>query len=192
MVDQEGQDPYHYTGVHAFGFLEGADEPPDTVIAAMRELGSPPDGPVIWAGAFVGEYAGLVHVRVEDGALGVLQDLISGDLHARGFRGRWAVELRPAKKTQDAVALKVGVKRGTQEVIAVSALHVKPGALDQVLEDVLAISTFRGASVVFGDADILLQLGAGDLATVATSIEEEVQRLTGIKASSTAFCDGTR
>jgi hypothetical protein len=192
-VAVEEQNPYHYSGVHAFGFLEGADGPPETVMDAVRDLGAPPEGPVLWAGAFVGDYAGLVHVRVEDGALGELQRLISGELHDRGFRGRWAIEVRPAKQQAGGnVALFVGVKRGTQEVIAISALRVQPGKLDAVLADAQRISTFRGASVVFGKADVLLQLGAPDLATVATSVETEVQAIAGITASATSFCDGTR
>jgi len=194
-VAVEEQNPYHYSGVHAFGFLEGAEAPPETVMDALRDLGAPPEGPVIWSGAFVGDYAGLVHVRVEDGALGELQRLISGELHDRGFRGRWAIEARPAKKEEedtDAVALYIGVKRGTQEVIAISALRVEPGKLDDVLRDAQRISTFRGASVVFGKADVLLQLGAPDLATVATAVEVDVQGLAGITSASTAFCDGTR
>jgi hypothetical protein len=191
-VAVEEQNPYHYSGLHAFGFLERPGHAPDAVMADVRALGTPPEGPVIWAGSFVGDYSGLVHVRVEDGALGSLQDLISGELQGRGFRGRWAIERRTAKQQSGSVMLFIGVKRGTQEVIAISALQVEPGGLDRILEDAQAISTFRGASVVFGKADVLLQLGAPDLDTVARSVEDEVQALTGIRSSSTAFCDGTR
>ncbi len=191
----EGENGYHYTGLHAFGFLEGADAPADEVTAALRELGGPPDGPVIWAGSFVGDYAGLVHVRVEDRALGELQDLIAGAFFIRGFRGRWAIEVRPAEDETQAggpIARYVGVKRGTQEIIAICALQVRPGALDDVLRRVQHITTFRGASIVFGDADILVQLGDADYAKVAASVEIEVQGIDGITSASTAFCDGGR
>jgi hypothetical protein len=191
----EGENEYHYTGLHAFGFLEGADAPADEVMATIRELGTPPDGPVIWAGSFVGDYDGLVHVRVQDGGLGALQDLIAGEFFSRGFRGRWAIEVRPAKdpaQSGGTVARYVGVKRGTQEIIAISSLEVRPGALDHVMNQLHGITTFRGASVVFGGADILLQLGDADYATVATSVEVEVQRVDGITGASTAFCDGRR
>ena len=83
----EEENPYHYTGLHAFGFLERPGQPPDAVIAAIDELGKPPGGPVIWAGSFVGDYAGLVHVRVEDGALGTLQDRSPGSCTAAGSVG---------------------------------------------------------------------------------------------------------
>ena len=61
-----------------------------------------------------------------------------------------------------------------------------------MLESVKGISTFRGASVVFGKADILLQLGDQDFQVVATTVVEEVQALEGLVDASTAFCDGSR
>jgi hypothetical protein len=193
MANNE-ENPYHYSGMHAFGFLQGVSTSPDEVIGAIRELGEPPGGPVIFAGAFVGDYEGFVHVRAED--LGSLQRAISDQLHGAGFRGFWAIEQRVAEKQvqtdEGTVMLKVGVKRGTEEVIAISALRVKPGKLDDVLEAVKSISTFRGASVVFGQADILLQLGDADFDVVATSVADEVQAVQGLASASTAFCDGTR
>jgi hypothetical protein len=194
MAVQE-ENPYHYTGLHAFGFLEGADGSADEVMGALREMGAPPDGPVIWSGSFVGDYQGLVHVRVDEGALGELQDLISGPFFARGFRGRWAIEARPAKRrgqNSGTSALFVGVKRGTQEIIAISALRVMPERLDGVLDEAQGFATFRGASLVFGKADVLVQLGADDWSTIATSVEVDVQGLDGVVSASTAFCDGSR
>jgi hypothetical protein len=193
VVVQE-ENPYHYTGLHAFGFLRGAEASAEDVMAGLREMGAPPDGPVIWAGAFAGDYDGLVHARVEAGELGSLQELIAGEFRDRGFRGRWAIEARVAKKPSDdgAVALFVGVKRGTQEIIAISRLRVQPGALDDVMEALPSISTFRGASVVFGNADVLLQLGGAEFGEVAASVENEVQAVRGIASASTAFCDGRR
>jgi hypothetical protein len=191
MADVE-ENPYHYTGLHAFGFLKPANVRPPELLAMIRELGSPPDGPVIWAGTFVGDYAALVHVRVDDGDLGGLQELIEGAFWDLGARGQWAIEAKPASTTQDAVAKFVGVKRGTQEIIVISSLRVRPGSLDEVLEQVQTISTFRGASVVFGGADVLVQLGADAFEVVASSVERELQAVTGIVGSSTAFCDGRR
>lgn len=191
VVQQEGN-PYHYTGIHAFGFLRGGGAKPGEVVAAIRALGGPPEGPVIWAGTFAGEYDALVHVRVEPEEFGDLQALIEGDLWDAGFRGRWAVEDRVAQKTdQNAVAFMVGVKRGTQEIIAISALSIEPGSLDAVLEQVVSVDGFRGASVVFGDADVLVQLGGDRFGEVAAAVEG-LQAVRGIVAASTAFCDGRR
>jgi hypothetical protein len=74
MAMEENENPYHYTGLHAFGFLAPTDVPPDEIVRTVRELGEPPEGPVIFAGAFVGDYAGLVHLRAEN--LGELQATI--------------------------------------------------------------------------------------------------------------------
>ena len=189
---QVEENPYHYTGLHAFGFLRPANVRPTELLAMIRELGEPPDGPVIWAGTFVGDYAALVHVRAEGGDLAGLHRLIEGAFWDLGARGIWAIEARPARTTKDAVAKFVGVKRGTQEIIAISALGVRPGSLDEVLEQVQTISTFRGASVVFGEADILVQLGGDTFEAVAGSVERELQAVTGIVTSATAFCDGRR
>ena len=192
MVVQQEENPYHYTGIHAFGFLRGAAVNPGEVVATIRRLGRPPEGPVIWAGSFVGEYYALAHVRVEPEAFDDLQALIEGDLWDAGFRGRWAVEDRVAQKTdQNAVVMRVGVKRGTQEIIAVSALSIEPGSLDAVLEQVVSVEGFRGASVVFGDADVLVQLGGERFGEVAAAVEG-LQGVEGIVAASTAFCDGRR
>jgi hypothetical protein len=192
-VAVEGENPYHYSGLHAFGFLVGKDARPNEVVLRIRELGEPPHGPVIWAGSFAGDYSAMVHVRVEQGALGSLQDLIEGDFWDAGLRGRWAIEARAARTTIDGTAERyVGVKRGTQEVIAISAVRVARGTLDSVLEQVPDISTFRGASIVYGDADVLLQLGAGEFGDVAASVERELQAVHGIVHTSTAFCDGRR
>jgi hypothetical protein len=136
----------------------------------------------------------MVHVRVEEGSLGLLQELVDGDFWNADLRGRWAIEARAAETTAAGgnAARKVGVKRGTQEIIAISALRVERGTLDPVLDQLPAISTFRGASVVYGDADVLLQLGADQFKDVAASVEQELQAVEGIARTSTAFCDGRR
>jgi hypothetical protein len=190
----EEEHPFHYSGLHAFGFLDGRRARPSEVVEAMRELGEPPEGPVMWAGTFVGDYAAMVHVRVEQGALGSLQGLVDGDFWDAGLRGRWAIEARPAKTAAAGsnAERKVGVKRGTGEIIAISAMRVAPGSLDPVLTRLPDISTFRGASVVYGDADVLLQLGADEFGDVATSVEKELQGVEGVVHTSTAFCDGRR
>jgi hypothetical protein len=190
----EEEHPFHYSGLHAFGFLDSRRARPSEVVAAMRALGEPPDGPVMWAGTFVGDYSAMVHIRVGEGSLGSLQGLVDGDFWDAGLRGRWAIEARPATTTAAGgnVARKVGVKRGTQEIIAISAVRVAPGSLDPVLARLPDISTFRGASVVYGDADVLLQLGADTFGDVADSVEKEVQGIDGLVHTSTAFCDGRR
>ena len=180
----------NYTGLHAFGFLTGGAAPPAEVMDRVRDLGRPPAGPVIWSGTFVGEYLGLVHARVE--TLGELQDLIEGPFWERGMRGRWAVERRVAERKDGTRSVRVGVKRATPEFIAISTVTVERGALSDVIAAVVDIPTFRGGSVVFGHADLLVQLGGEDLESVAASVEDDLQRIPGIAHTSTAFSDGRR
>jgi DNA-binding Lrp family transcriptional regulator len=182
------ENPYHYTGLHAFGFLGGSQNSPRDVVDQMRQLGAPPEGPVVWAGTFVGDFSAMVHVRVEGEDLGALQDLIEGTFWGLGFRTTWAIEARSASTG----AQFHGVKRGTQEIIAISALRVEPGSLDEVLEDVQDIDGFRGASVVYGRADVLVQFGGESFREVALAVERDLQKVDGIVHSSTAFCDGRR
>ena len=185
----DGND-FDYTGLHAFGLLTGGARSPAEVMDSLRALGRPPEGPVIWSGTFVGEYLGLVHVRVE--TIGQLQNLIEGRFWELGMRGRWAIERRVAEDRTDAVARPIGTKRSTPEYIAIASVTVERGSLQSVLDALIDVSTIRGASVVFGEADLLVQLGGDDFETVATSVEEELQAIDGIVHTSTAFSDGRR
>jgi hypothetical protein len=181
---------FNYTGLHAFGFLTGGAAPPSEVMDRIRELGRPPAGPVIWSGTFVGDYLGLVHARVE--SLGELQDLIEGPFWERGMRGRWAIERRVAERKDGTRSVRVGVKRATPEFIAVSSVTVERDRLSEVIAAVVDIPTVRGASVVFGQADLLVQLGGDDFESVATSVEDDLQKVAGILHTATAFSDGRR
>ena len=190
VAAQASGNDFDYTGLHAFGLLTGGARSPAEVMDSLRALGRPPEGPVIWSGTFVGEYLGLVHVRVE--TLGELQDLIEGRFWELGMRGKWAIERRVAEdRTQDAPR-RIGTKRSTPEYIAISSVKVERGSLQSVLDAVVGVSTIRGASVVFGDADLLVQLGGDDYEVVAPSVEEELQAIDGIAHTSTAFSDGRR
>jgi len=190
VAAQARGDDFDYTGLHAFGLLTGGARPPAEVMDSLRALGRPPQGPVIWSGTFVGDYLGLVHARVE--SLGELQDLIEGPFWEAGMRGKWALERRVAEERTDAVARPIGTKRSTPEFIAIASVTVERGSLQSVLDAVVDVSTIRGASVVFGEADLLVQLGADNFDDVAASVEEELQAIEGIVHTSTAFSDGRR
>jgi hypothetical protein len=190
VADDTTGTEYHYTGLHAFGFLKGGSRSPDDVIAGLRDLGAPPAGPVIWAGTFVGDYLGLVHARVE--RLADLHDLIEGPFWERGMRGTWAIERRVAERKDGTRSVRVGAKRATPEFIAISSVTVERGALQAVIDAVVDVSTFRGGSVVFGPADLLVQLGGEEYDEVADSVEAELQRIDGIVHTATAFSDARR
>jgi DNA-binding Lrp family transcriptional regulator len=186
-------DGFAYTGVHAFVFIDSVD--PGTnirdVIDALRSFGPPPDGPVYFASEMVGSYLGFAHVRTE--TLAELQDLIAGELWARGAHSAHCVEAAVAHVGP----LLVGVKRGTPEVIALVRVRTNPGALDEVLqamadEEGPLRNTFKGASVTFGDFDILLQLGADSFEAVASDVYGPLQDIDGIVSTDSAFTDARR
>ncbi|HEX6843645.1 MAG TPA: hypothetical protein VF235_00885 [Actinomycetota bacterium] len=181
-----------YGGLHTFVFIDEVD--PGTnireVIDALRAFGPPSDGPVLFAAEMVGSYLGFAHLRTE--TLAELQDLIAGELWARGAHCKHCVEADYAKTD----LLLRGAKRDTPEIIALIRVRVRRGALAHVLETFGAsdgpLQTFKGASVVFGDFDILLQLGGEDFDAIADDIYGPLQEIEGIAATDTAFTDARR
>lgn len=192
MSQEQG---YGYTGLHAFVFIDEVDPGMNIreVIDDLRGLGSPPEGPVIFAAEMVGSSLGFAHIRVEDGDLAGLQDLIAGDLWDKGVHCKHCIEVDTGRRG----AHLRGVKRDTPEIIAISKLKVRPGCLTDLLADLAALDspiadTFKGASVIFGEWDVLLQLGGDDFNTVASAVYHDLQGIDGILDSDTLFTDGRR
>jgi hypothetical protein len=184
---------YGYTGLHAFVFIDSVDPGANIrdVIDALRAFGPPPDGPVMFASEMVGSYLGFAHVRTE--TLAELQDLIAGPLWERGAHCSHCLEAGVAM-----VGPRMqGAKRSTPEVIALVRVRTSPGALRSVLdamadEEGPLHATFKGASVMFGDFDILLQLGGDSFEAVAADAYGPLQTIEGIAATDTAFTDARR
>lgn len=184
---------FDYTGLHAFVFIDSVDPGANIreVIDALRAFGPPPEGPVMFASEMVGSYLGFAHVRTE--GLAELQDLIAGPLWERGAHCSHCVEAGVATigpRMQ-------GAKRNTPEVIALVRVRTAAGALGSVLETVAdeegpLRATFKGASVMFGDFDILLQLGGDSFEAVAADAYGPLQTIEGIVATDTAFTDARR
>jgi DNA-binding Lrp family transcriptional regulator len=189
MAEEPG--PFDYTGLHAFVFVDHVSETdsPIAVVNRLRnELKGPPEGPVMFAGDVVGSYQVFAHLRVEEGDLSGLLDLINGPLREQGVRCKYAVETGTYKKGDRVI----GTKRGTPEFIALVAVNVKRGMIASVLDDLGDLDQFRGASVVTGDFDILLQLGGETLDEVLEVGAGQLQQIDGIVRTSTALLDGTR
>ena len=183
-------DDQDYTGLHAFVFIREVDPGTNvrTVIGALRELGKPT---VRYAAEMVGTSLGFAHVRTD--TLAQMQDLIAGELWQRGVHCDHCLEKGVARQGQRLI----GAKRSTPEIIALSRVRTRRGAADEVLqamadEEGPLRATFRGASTVFGDFDILLQLGGDSLEPVAEDAAVALQTIEGIVATDTAFTDGRR
>ena len=186
---------YDYTGLHAFVFIDriSGGRSPAEVVSALRDLGSPPDGPVIFASEFVGRYPAFAHLWVEDeNDLWGLQDLITGQLWELGVHCQYCVEAEVFPGGESDAAVTKGTKRSTPEVIALASIVVERGRVGEVLEALGTLPTFKGASVVTGDFDILLQLGGETLRDVVETALSDLQGIEGIVHTSTALADGTR
>jgi hypothetical protein len=181
-----------YTGIHAFVFVDRVDPGVNIreVVDTLRAFGPPPKGPVIFASDFVGDYLAFAHLRVEEEDLAGLQDLISGALWERGVHCKYAVEAATYKDSR--TDIHIGTKRGTPEIIGLVSIRVERGRVDDVLEQLGALPGFKGASVLFGDVDILLQLGGDTFKEVADAAMQGLQGVDGIVHTSTAFADGRR
>jgi hypothetical protein len=186
------ENDHDYTGLHAFVFIRQVPdgETPQGIAGRLRELGRPPQGPVIFASDAVGPYLAFAHVRVEEGDLNGLQDLISGQLWEIGVHCDYSVESKTY--TDPATTQKVGVKRATPEIIGLVSIRVEQGRIDDVLEQLGNLKAFKGASVITGDDDILLQLGGETLSEVLEVGMGELQNVRGIKHTSTTLIDGRR
>ncbi len=187
----ETQNDFDYTGLHAFVFIDRVPEgdTPRSLVERLRGMGRPPEGPVLFASDAVGPYLAFAHLRVEEDDLSALQDLISGELWERGVHCRYCVETRvytdPAERL-------IGTKRSTPEIIGLVSIVAETGRVDEVLEHLGRISAFKGASVVTGDFDILLQLGDDSLREVVEAGMGDLQHIDGIVHTSTALLDGRR
>ena len=188
MADVE--DPNDYTGLHAFVFIHEVDPGTNirSVVEAARGLGQPR---MRFAAEAVGSYLGFAHVRTD--TLAEMHDLIAGDLWEQGVHCSHAVEKDGPRRGPRLV----GAKRSTPEVIALSRVRTRTGTLSDVLDTMAAEHgplrrTFRGASVVFGGFDILLQLGGESFEDVAEDAANALQSIDGITGTDTAFIDGTR
>lgn len=186
---------YDYTGLHAFVFIDripGSTSPAE-VVSALRALGSPPDGPVIFASEFVGRYLAFAHLWVEnEDDLSGLQDLITGPLWELGARCQYCVEADVFSGDENGLTVKKGTKRATPEVIALVSIVAERGKVGDVVRALGELPNFKGASVVTGDFDILLQLGGNNLTDVLETALTSLQDVEGIVHTSTAFADGTR
>jgi hypothetical protein len=188
------EDDLKYTGLHAFIFINELDPGTNirTVIHNLRDFGPPPHGPVVFAAETVGSSLGFAHVRLDDpNDLRGLQDLIANELWDRGVHCDHCIE----KDTSNRNGNRQGVKRDTPEIIAISKLKVRRGEIPQLLDDLAdpegpVGSTFKGASVIFGKWDVLVQLGGDDFQVVAEAVFSDLPRFDAILDSDTLFTDG--
>jgi len=178
-----------YEGLHAFAFIRGVE--PGTrlreAVAALRAEEAPDRGPILFASEVVGPYVGFIHLAAD--GLPELQATIAELVWARGLHAEHAVEWR----VYEAGGTMFGPKRWSPGFIALVRVWTEPGEALEVLgrlgeELGPPGGLFKGASVVFGDFDVLLQLGSDeDLAAVTDPVLGRLHRIEGITRTETSF-----
>jgi hypothetical protein len=174
--------------LHAFVFVTHTDDPSVNASGLVTKLAGlkPSSGQVRWAGAFVGDYIVLAHIQAVD--LDHLQTFIEGELWDTGVRCSFGVEVAKAGK---------GTKRSTPEFIALVSMLTERGLAYETLEWLQEhrddIGGFKGASLLLGDVDILLQLGAETFEELRDAIVAfEGQDIPGIVSTSSSIGNGSR
>jgi hypothetical protein len=200
------QNDYAYSGLHAFAFITsaGGDRTVPELVASLREMMESAPPKVLIATEVAGPYRAFAHLRGED--LDDLQDFLASDVWD-GVEFRLATE-GPFYET--AAGQLMGASRTHTpppvspyiEVVAFVRVWVNAGDARPVLGrlgDGLG-PAFKGASIVFGDFDILLvmkgrtdgdepeELGSS-FATVAQAAVDVVQQVDGITRTETAYAD---
>jgi hypothetical protein len=196
-VSKFGHD-FDYTGLHAFVFIDHVDPgvKAASVVDGLFGLDGGNGRRVLWASTFVGDYLAFAHVQVDDkderNDLASLQEFIENDLWDNGVHCSWSTEVvRPDR---------VGIKRDTPEVIALVGIKTHKGQafhVADVLEgdaDHPGVNGFKGASVVLGQLDVILQLGGETFEEVVNHVVglQSFEGLDGIVSTSTAITDGRR
>jgi hypothetical protein len=189
----ENGDNGNYTGLHAFVFITGVD-PGRNVVDVIDDIGGPegavfPNGRVMFASVFLGTYIGFAHVRVGEGDLAALQRLIYHDLWAKGVRCEHAVEgpmytpagdaarpMAPKRKSPPFCAL-VRVRVDGDPVTVMNAIGARFQDADP----------FQGASVIFGSADLLVELAGDTLDAVSGPVLGVVRATPGVLWTDTSF-----
>jgi hypothetical protein len=182
-----------YTGLHAFVFIKEVD-PGRNIADVVDDLADPErfsseDGRVLFASVVVGSYIGFAHVRAREGDLAALQRLIYRDLWARGVRCEHAVE-GPVYSTRGVNATPKGPKRKSPPFCAL----VRVGTDDDPVAVMSEIARrfddtdpFQGASVIFGRADLLVELAGNTLDAVSEPVLSVIREAPGVLWTDTAF-----
>jgi hypothetical protein len=182
-----------YSGLHAFVRIAEV-EPGRDVAEVIGRLGGPegrefPNGRVLFASVTVGAYIGFVHVRVEGGDLAALQRLIYQDLWAEGVHSQHDVE-GPVYTKQGAVPQPMGPKRRSPPYCALVRVRTDDdpvAVMDEIASRFQEADPFQGASVIFGTADLLVELAGESVMDVSAPVLDVIRGTPGVVWTETSF-----
>lgn len=207
--EKEAWRRYVETGTHAYLFIHEA--PAGTTVAGLvralrtlipgEEAGDEKERErserwraqgraVLSVSQVVGPYAAFAHLWA-DGDLAALQDLLGALEEEFGLVGEVALAGGSYARADGAILM---AKLKKSEVVGLTRIWVEPGASREVLDRLAADlgDAFKGGTIVFGDFDVLLEVGGDDVAAVTGPILDGVQRVPGIVRTETSFADYRR
>lgn len=196
----EARDEYAYTGMHAYVMVRHvaaeAKHPERNTAGFVEEFRgiANDEGPVTAVIEAAGAFKVLVHLRFDDGGDGDPMDALQSFLVEDRWDGvEYDLVLEGPAYTGPTNEL-IGFKRHTSTIVAIIKVWVEHGRAREVLGrlgDELG-NAFHGASIVFGDCDILLALEGEDVKSVAGAALGRLQKLDGIARTETSFTDWRR
>jgi len=201
-VDDETWERLVTTGTHAYVFFDHPRGKLREAVDALRA--SMPGGSgeglagewaergwsALSAAEFAGPFAAFAHLRAE-GDLASLQDFVAALRERPGIGSDLAIAgpsyvspsgvtmMTKAKKCAIVGLIKVWVRTGTAQGM-LTTLHDELG------------DVFKGATIVYGPCDILLELGAEDLEPVLAAALGPLQALEDVVRTETALSDFRR
>ncbi|MGQ0670718.1 MAG: Lrp/AsnC ligand binding domain-containing protein [Actinomycetota bacterium] len=179
-----------YDGLHAFVFMHRV--PPGKTIRNVirdvrrdRDLYDPDRGPVMFAAECQGDFIAFLHLVVEEGDVKGLEDLRAGSLWDHGVRSEVAIE----HTVFGAPAQPMGPKRGSPRACGLQKVYVEPNErAREVLDRMVDVPGFQGASTVSGSFDILLEVGAEDVdSLLEASPVDALHGIPGVERSEAAI-----
>jgi hypothetical protein len=196
----EARDEYAYTGLHAYVLIRhvvAESKHPERntrmLVNEFRDAISQ-EGPITAVVESAGAFKVLVHLRFDDSPGGEPMDALQEFLLDDRWDGvEYDLALEGPAYTGPTNEL-IGFKRHTSTIVAIVKVWVDHGRTREVLGrlgDELG-DAFHGASIVFGDCDILLALEGPDVKSVAGVALGRLQKIEGIARTETSFTDWRR
>jgi hypothetical protein len=187
--ERSAQDSVVEERVDAFVFVRevAGDRSFGEVVDELEDrYGENPEGPIVFLGEFLGEFRVCVHVAGP--SLGDVIGFIGRDLWAAGLRSKHAVEKTPSYSPMGPVR-----RSPKPPHLLLVQIDLEPGVSGEDLFGAIReIGDGRGvdtyASAVYGDFDVLLEVGAGDgMLQDVLRFEADLRRVEGIAAMTSAI-----
>jgi len=199
--DRRFWERYATTGVHSFWFIDGTDDNrslDDVIRTDLLHL-IPNAGDtdafteplVLSAATFAGTYAAFAHLWAPPNELAALQHYKDVTLAGSRLRGRMTLQAKSYQSTKQSAQI-FALKLKKCNVVALVKIWGARDSLEAVMERASHVPGFRGAAIVFGDFDVLVELDADDYDTAVATALVDLAGVAGVERTETAFADYRR